>query len=142
MAARICAGPRPCCDASAMMPAMSRMPVIPTNDRRKTLVSSHRIIRCRMEPNTSTSVPDRTRPQPYVFVLSARCGAELYSQKKPHAKAQRRKERQKRRKDDFSLFFLCVFAPLREVSLRPPQRFLDGIDDAGHQLLLEARVAD
>ena len=59
IAARIYAGPRPCCDASAMMPAIRRMPVIPTKDIRKTLVSSHRIIRCRMEPNTATSEDDK-----------------------------------------------------------------------------------
>src|SRR5579884_2685524 len=48
---------RPCCVASATMPAMSRMPVIPSSDRVNTLASSQKIMRCRMVPNTRASVP-------------------------------------------------------------------------------------
>src|SRR5262250_3297979 len=60
MAARICAGPSPCCDASAMMLAMSMMPVIPTRATANTLHSSHRIMRNRIVPNTRPPFPPST----------------------------------------------------------------------------------
>src|SRR5437867_9477917 len=52
MMATICAGLRPCCDASATMPAISKMPVIAIRHSRKTFTSSQKIIRFRMQPNT------------------------------------------------------------------------------------------
>src|SRR5215831_13452094 len=57
MMARICAGLRPCCDASATMPAISRMPVIAIRHSTKTFTSSQKIIRFRMQPNTPASLP-------------------------------------------------------------------------------------
>src|SRR5690242_1276400 len=57
MMASTCIGPRPCCDASATMPAISRMPVIAKRERKKTFTNSQRIIRCRMLTNTQASVP-------------------------------------------------------------------------------------
>src|SRR5258708_7245440 len=55
MMARIWAGLRPCCDASATMPAISRMPVIAIRHSTKTFTSSQKIIRFRMQPNTPAS---------------------------------------------------------------------------------------
>src|SRR6266852_4000812 len=55
---RICVGLSPCCEAYVTIPAMTRIPVMPTRESKNTLTSSKKIVRLRMLQYTPASLPE------------------------------------------------------------------------------------